>query len=36
MDELECLLGLHQKSQVVVSAGEAEAIAIATTDKNWK
>ena len=36
MDELGCSLGLHQKSQVVVSAGEAEAIAIATTDKNWE
>ncbi|MCJ1268216.1 hypothetical protein MMC22_008103, partial [Lobaria immixta] len=36
MDKLECSIGLHQKSQVIVPAGEAEAIAIAATDGNWE
>lgn len=34
MDKSGCSIGLHQKSQVIVPAGKAEAIAIAATDEN--
>ena len=34
MDKLGYSIGLHKKSQIIVAAGEAEAIAIATTNGN--
>lgn len=36
MDESGCLIGFHQKSQVIVLGDEVEAVAIAATDGNWE
>ena len=36
IDESWCCIGLHQKSQVIVSAGEADAVTIFATDGNRK
>ena len=36
MDEFGCCIGLHQKSQVIVLTGEADAVAISATDGNRK